>query len=210
MFIKVGQKSLGQITPGQILPRQISLRKLTGGGRRCWLFSVKLWLKSRFIFTIYLFGGKKCTYFVKKVLITKSTYSRQFPSRNPGFVKSQIKAAGSITALTDRSGAMVFEQHEVEEVILQHFTSIFDGQRVPVFTSETPPDQLQLALQEIDQMLHQQDPVLPPDHFEEKVCAPYSFVKFDQILQKLPTGKASGYDRFDEDLKINLIKLEDK
>ena len=83
MFIKVGQKSLGQITPGQILPRQISLRKLTGGGRRCWLFSVKLWLKSRFIFTIYLFGGKKCTYFLKKVLITKSTYLLQFCSRNP-------------------------------------------------------------------------------------------------------------------------------
>ena len=83
MFIKVGQKSLGQITPGQILPGQISLRKLTGGGRRCWLFSVKLWLKSRFIFTIYLFGGKKCTYFLKKVLITKSTYLLQFCSRNP-------------------------------------------------------------------------------------------------------------------------------
>ena len=85
MFIKVGQKSLGQITPGQILPRQISLRKLTGGGRRCWLFSVKLWLKSRFIFTIYLFGGKKCTYFLKKVLITKSTYLLQFCSRNPEY-----------------------------------------------------------------------------------------------------------------------------
>ena len=83
MFIKVGQKSLGQITPGQILPGQISLRKLIGGGRRCWLFSVKLWLKSRFIFTIYLFGGKKCTYFLKKVLITKSTYLLQFCSRNP-------------------------------------------------------------------------------------------------------------------------------
>ena len=34
MFIKVGQKSLGQITPGQMLPGQISLRKLIGGGRR--------------------------------------------------------------------------------------------------------------------------------------------------------------------------------
>ena len=86
MFIKVGQKSLGQITPGQILPGQISLRKLIGGGRRCGLYYVELWLKSRIIFTIYLFGGKKCTYFLEKVLIMKSTYSLQFSSRNPANV----------------------------------------------------------------------------------------------------------------------------
>ena len=51
MFIKVGQKSLGQITPGQILPGQISLRKLIGGGQRCGLCYVELWLK----FTIYTY-----------------------------------------------------------------------------------------------------------------------------------------------------------
>ena len=91
MFIKVGQKSLGQITPGQILPGQISLRKLIGGGRRCGLCYVELWLKSRIIFTIYLFGGKKCTYFLKKVLITRSTYSLQFCSRNPENVEQLLK-----------------------------------------------------------------------------------------------------------------------
>ena len=91
MFIKVVQKSLGQIKPGQILHGQISLRKSIGGGRRCWLYSVKLWLKSRFIFTIYLFGGKKCTYFLKKVLITKSTYLLQFCSRNPGHGQASLQ-----------------------------------------------------------------------------------------------------------------------
>ena len=118
------------------------------------------------------------------------------------FVRGQIKAAGSITALSDNSGAMVFEQHEVEEVVLQHFTTIFDGQRVPVFAPDPPPDQIQVALREIEQMLHLPDPVLPHDHFEEEVCAPYSFVELEQLLQQLPTGKASGYDRFALDLSI--------
>ena len=40
-------------------------------------------VKISHFFTIYLFGGKKCTYFLEKVLIMKSTYSLQFSSRNP-------------------------------------------------------------------------------------------------------------------------------
>ena len=112
------------------------------------------------------------------------------------FVRGQIKAAGSITALTDRNGAMVFEQEEVEEVVLQHFSTIFDGQRVPVYAPEASPDQTKAALDEIDEILGQHDSGFAPDHFEKQVCAPYSFVELEQILRELPTGKASGYDRY--------------
>ena len=112
------------------------------------------------------------------------------------FLKGQMKAAGKITALTNKSGQMVFEQDDIEEAVLEHFGTIFEGKRVPVHIDEPFVDHVQLALDDIDQLLGQTEAVFEPDHFEEQVCRPYSLVELDQILQKLPSGKASGYDRF--------------
>ena len=41
------------------------------------------------------------------------------------FLKNQIKAAGNITAINDKCGKMVFNQEEIEEVIMLHFEGIF-------------------------------------------------------------------------------------
>ena len=112
------------------------------------------------------------------------------------FLKGQMKAAGKITALTNKSGQMVFEQEDIEEAVLVHFENIFEGKRVPVYTADPCVDQVQLALADIEQLLGQTEAVFAPDHFEEHVCRPYSSAELDQILQKLPSGKASGYDRF--------------
>ena len=111
------------------------------------------------------------------------------------FLKSQMKSAGNITALTKKSGEMVFEQSQIEDAVLEHFEEIFKAKRIPVFLDEAPVDQVELVCREIDQILGEQDVNFQPDHFEEKICAPYSMVELDQILQKLPSGKASGYDR---------------
>ena len=67
---------------------------------------------------------------------------------------------------------------------------------ITALATEAHPDQIQVALDDIDQLLGQNDSGIAPDHFEGQVCAPYSFVELEQILQKLPTGKASGYDRY--------------
>ena len=111
------------------------------------------------------------------------------------FLRGQMKAAGCISALTSKSGQMVFDQDEIEDVVLAHFGTIFEGQRVPVYPVEPPADQVEIALAEIEQMLGQTQVVFEPDHFEEQVCQPYSSVELDQILHNLPGGKASGYDR---------------
>ena len=111
------------------------------------------------------------------------------------FLKGQIQTAGQITALKNSEGEMVFNQSEIEEAILEHFTSVFGGQRVPVHPAEPPVDQVQVALQEIEAMLDGHQPAFEADHFEAKVCSPYSYVELDQILKQLLSGKASGYDR---------------
>ena len=112
------------------------------------------------------------------------------------FLKGQMKAAGKISAINNKSGQMVFEQEEIEDAVLEHFENIFKGQRVPIYPVEPPADQVELALADIEQILGQTETVLPSDHFEEQVCRPYSSVELDQILLKIPSGKASGYDRF--------------
>ena len=47
------------------------------------------------------------------------------------FLKSQIRSAGQITALTKKTGEMVFEQSEIEEVVLEHFEEIFKAVSYP-------------------------------------------------------------------------------
>ena len=111
------------------------------------------------------------------------------------FLKGQMRTAGQISALSKKSGQMVFDQSEIEEAVLEHFEKIFDAKRVPVFTAEDAVDHVSVVCQEIEQMLCDDSPKFNSNHFEEKICAPYSYVELSQILQKLPSGKASGYDR---------------
>ena len=111
------------------------------------------------------------------------------------FLKSQIKSAGHITALSKKTGEMVFEQSQIEDAVLDHFEEIFKSKRIPVFLDEAPVDQVELVCDEIDRILGEQAATFQPDHFEGKICAPYSMVELDQVLHQLPSGKASGYDR---------------
>ena len=46
-------------------------------------------------------------------------------------MKGQMKALGKITAMLNKRGEMVFEQHEVEEGVLDHFAERFGGQKFP-------------------------------------------------------------------------------
>ena len=126
------------------------------------------------------------------------------PSRKKfwSFLKGQIKAAGKITAVNDITDQMVFNQDEIEEAILQHFEKIFKGQRVPVYSADTPSSQVELSIQELDQIIGQGDPthIVQHDQYEEAVCSPYSFLELDRILSQLPSGKATGYDKIPNEL----------
>ena len=108
------------------------------------------------------------------------------------FLKSQINSAGSISGAYDKTGKMVFNQTEIEEAVMSHFADIFLGKRHPVFIDEALPDQVELSLLELDQILGQSTASFQPSQFEEKVCSPYSFLELDHALKSLPSGKASG------------------
>ena len=124
------------------------------------------------------------------------------PSRKKfwSFLKSQIKAAGNISAVYDTANKVVFAQEEIEEAVLNHFGKIFKGQRVPVYSADVSISQVDLAIQELDLLIGQGDPTVEHDQYEEAVCSPYTFLELDQILSKLPSGKASGYDQIPNEM----------
>ena len=130
---------------------------------------------------------------------------RADPSRKKfwRFLKSQIKSAGHISAVYDKSGLMVFDQEDIEEAVLNHFEKIFLGKRIPVYELDAVPDQIALSILELDQIVFQNSPSFQPDQFEDKVCSPYSQNELDQILGKLSSGKSSGYDGIPNELLKN-------
>ena len=119
------------------------------------------------------------------------------------FLKSQFKAAGSITALKDNTDQMVFKQEEIESCVISHFGKLFEGKTCPVYVSPPLPNQIDLAIQEIDDILRQDSPSFAPDYFEAQVCSPYSFCELEQTLSDLPRNKAAGYDRIPNELLKN-------
>ena len=124
------------------------------------------------------------------------------PSRKKfwSFIKNQMKSAGSITGCYDNTGNIVFNQDEIEEAVLDHFKTVFQGENHPVYNSNTEPDQLALAEEEMINILGAIDPAIPSDKFEEKICSPISFVELEKILGNLSNGKSSGYDRVPNEL----------
>lgn len=95
---------------------------------------------------------------------------------------------------------MVFEPTEIEEAILEHFGSVFQGKRIPIFTQDTDVDQIEITLQELDQILSNQAPLFREDQFEAKVSSPYTFTELEQILDTLPSGKSAGVDGIPNEL----------
>ena len=131
---------------------------------------------------------------------------RSDPSRKRfwRFLKQQIKSAGSITASYDKTGKMVFAQDEIEEAVLDNFTTVFKGQRIPVYpTSTTPVPQTDIAIQEMEMLINKDTPSFNPTMYEEQVCPPYSFSELEAELSNLTDGKATGYDHIPNELLKN-------
>ena len=118
-------------------------------------------------------------------------------------MKGQMKALGKITAMLNKRGEMVFEQDEVEEVVLDHFGERFGGQKFPG----------QADSQHTTSSKHSAGPCpwdkersFESTQFESEVCAPFTYTELDDMLNGLPTGKASGYDRWVNLIIINCLE----
>ena len=120
------------------------------------------------------------------------------------FLKSQMKSAGAITATYDSSGQMVFEQSEIEEAILSHFSKIFEAQRCPIYpASSNHPSQAELAVSEMENMISNDSPSFLSNLFKEDTCSRFTFIALEKELLSLKDGKASGYDLIPNELLKN-------
>ena len=136
----------------------------------------------------------------------RSKSLRADPSRRKfwRFLKSQIRSAGVITATYDSTGKMVFEQSEIEEAVLSHFSKIFEAQRYPIYpVSSDLPSQAELAISEMESIIRNDAPSFPTDLFEKDICSPYTFIELEKELLSLKDGKASGYDQIPNELLKN-------
>ena len=119
------------------------------------------------------------------------------------FLKNQVKSAGSISGAYDRTGAMVFQQADIEEAIVDHFSGVFKGQRVPVYSSMEHMDMVSLAIQDIDNILLGSPRGFEENEFEKEVCSPFTLAELSRTLASLPSEKASGYDQIPNELLKN-------
>ena len=120
------------------------------------------------------------------------------------FLKQQFKSAGKITAVKTSSGEMKFDQNEIEDVILDHFSEVFSASPVPNNIHEDTASQVKQSLESLDQLLDDSEADAPETNkYEDIVCAPYTFTELEDTLQELPNNKASGYDRINNELLKN-------
>ena len=102
---------------------------------------------------------------------------------------------------------MVFEQSELEDAVLANFSNIFEGSRVPIFSPEVGRSQEDITLLEIEQILSGSTHTFKEDHFESKVCSPYTFIELEESLKSLPNGKAAGFDNISNEMLKNSSHL---
>jgi len=107
-------------------------------------------------------------------------------------VKKHAQSVGNISAVLNADGKMVFNLDKIDEAVMNHFSNIFNGERLPPISAKpTPPSQLDAIMTEIQQIIDG-DISYEPDAFEEVVCSGYTFPELDSELQKRPSGKACG------------------
>ena len=95
---------------------------------------------------------------------------------------------------------MVFEQSEIEEVVLKHFGTFFEGKRVPIYPAGEVADQTSITLGELEKILANPGPNVKTDEFEAKICSPFTYTELVNTLNSLPNGKAAGYDNIPNEM----------
>ena len=86
---------------------------------------------------------------------------------------------------------MVFDEGEIKERVLEHFTEAFKGQRTPAF-SDHAAHEAHIEAEVSSSKIPQETSSFSPSQFEDRVCSPYSFVELCEIVDSLPDGKAAG------------------
>ena len=133
-------------------------------------------------------GNELLAHKIRKRSALRSKLMLKDPNRKKfwRFVRGQMTAASNITALRNKEGEIVFDQHEIKDVVMDHFSDIFCGQKIPVYERDG-----ELATED----LPEGERKFNSEHFEDIVCAPYSYSELDEILSNLQNEKSTGHDR---------------
>ena len=120
-------------------------------------------------------------------------------------LRNQIKTAGSITAICNDDGQLVFDHPDIEDNVVSHFKNMFQASDTSSQDFMEDQEEVNEAMKNLNKMRGQKenDEEIPYNKFERTVCAPYTFTELSQILQELPNGKSSGYDQVPNELLKN-------
>ena len=145
--------------------------------------------------------SKICQYRINRRKYIRNCLLKADPNRKRfwAFIKARMSSPGHITGCKNKDGKMVFKQEEVEEVVIDHFSNIFKGERKPTVNEGTANSSVDSRSKETITGSVSRDPT----EFEEEICPPMSIIELDDLIKKLPTGKSSGYDSIPNEFLIN-------
>ena len=101
---------------------------------------------------------------------------------------------------------MLFDQEEIEEEVLNHFSHRFKGKCTPVYGTEFSfenKNHSELSEKELEDILEHDEVVNNEREYESAVCSPISMTELDSLLKKLPNEKSSGIDHVPNELIKN-------
>ena len=120
------------------------------------------------------------------------------------FVNHMVENTVKITAVSNKAGQMVFDLNEIEQVVTDHFATIFAGQRVPPSGEDRETlDQHTIARAEMEQVVKNCSKVYTNNCFEDYVCESYTYQELNDELQHLPNQKSAGIDGIPNELLKN-------
>ena len=92
----------------------------------------------------------------------------------------------------DKDGKVVFDQEEIEEGVLHHFSNRFKGKRTPIHGQNVSVQPGNVD-PDVQCLINPEEGVVE-DKYESDVCAPMTMTELNGILSKLPNEKSSGVD----------------
>ena len=106
-----------------------------------------------------------------------------------------MSAAGNITSCYTKENKVVFEQDEIENAVVDHFSDVFKGQRTPVHGATETASGKNIRTDELIKNILENKDNVKEDKYESIMCEHMTMTELDSILLRMSNGKSSGVDQ---------------